>query len=385
MRKRIWEIEEMFYCPIAGICLSLSEQRKFIKRYGGKVKGAQDYVVHVTMINLLKKESAPAKRFERLLNRKYRQEIAQWEGMETGEWFEIFDQCLTPDTAGALLWFSALYLNLSEVQQVDVYGAIHMLMHAQLFQQAELQNQLTRAKAQHARVQEKYRALQTQRRHERQSFRQLERRHGLQQQEIQALHNEIDMLKQAAPPEKLQAECENLRHKFRRTEEKLYRRTKKVEALKAEKDQLSEQIAEHQLLAENMRAELAALLNQFTQSAAHAEHCPNFALCNRRILIVGGMTRLRAFYEELVLKMGGQFDYHDGYQCQGIDALSHLVERSDAVICPVDVNSHSACLHVKKCCKELNKPYYMLRNSSLSTIHRTLSEVARTPENRAVA
>ena len=375
----------MFYCPIAGVCLSLSEQRQFIKRYGGKVKGVQDYVVHVTMINLLKKESAPAKRFEKLLDRKYRQEIAQWEGMESEEWLELFHQCLTPVTAGALLWFSALYLDLSECQRVDVYGAIHMLMHAQLLQQAELQNQLTRAKAQHARVQEKYRALQTQRRHERQSFRQLERRHALRQKEIQALQDEVRMLKQAAPPEELWVECEGLRQKLRRTEEKLYGRTEKIEELKAERNRLSQQIAEHQLLAENMRAELATMLNQFTESAAQAERCPNFALCNRRILIVGGMTKLRSFYEQLVLKMGGQFDYHDGYQYQGVDSLSHLVERSDVVICPVDVNSHSACLHVKKCCKELNKPYYMLRNSSLSAIHRTLSEVARITESRALA
>jgi hypothetical protein len=89
-----------------------------------------------------------------------------------------------------------------------------------------------------------------------------------------------------------------------------------------------------------------------------------------------GMTKLRLFYGQLVTKMGGQFEYHDGYKYNGPETLSRLVDRSDVVICPVDVNSHSACLHVKKWCKKLNKPYYMLRSSSISTIHQTLTEVA---------
>jgi hypothetical protein len=374
--RRIWEISEMFYCPIAGICLSLSEQRQFLRRYGGKVKGVQEYAVHVTLIDVLKRETDPARRFERLLNRKYRREIAEWDGIAPEDWLEFFYQHLTPATAGALVWFSALYLDLTEHQEVDVYGTVHMLMHTQFLQQAELLNQLTRAKALRKGMQKKYQALQTQRRHERQAFRQLEGSHALQEKNVQDLHAEICRLRQAAPPEELQNAYGDLRRKLDRTEEKLQTRTAMIDELKAEREQLRQQIAEHQEFGENVHAELTTILDQLTQPASQTAHCPNFALCNRRILIVGGMTKLRAFYEQLVVKMGGQFEYHDGYTCNGHKPLTSLVDRSDVVICPVDVNSHSACLHVKKCCKELNKPYYMLRSSSISTLHQTLTEVA---------
>lgn len=385
MQKRIWEIAEIFYCPIVGICLSIKEQRQYLKRCGVNARGAQDYAVHVTLIDMLKKESAPAKRFEKLLNRKYRKEITAWQYVTPEEWMPFFDRHLCPATAGALLWFLAIYLNLSERQQVEVYGALHMFMHAQFFKQAALLNQLAQKTDMYKQIKEKYHALQIQFRQERHSFQELERRHALQQKEIYALQAEVLKLKQAAPVETVQAECDLLRQKLQSSEEKLRTRTVAVENLKIEKSQIKQQLDEYQTVVEDMQGELVKILDQFTRATSQTEHCPNAALCNRRILIVGGITKLRAFYEQLVIKMGGQFEYHDGYKYNGAETLSHLVGRSDVVICPVNVNSHSACLHVKKCCKELNKPYYMLRSSSLSAIHSTLAEVARIGEGKALA
>lgn len=385
MQKRIWEIAEIFYCPIVGTCLSLKEQRQFLRRCGVKAKGAQDYAVHVTLIDMLKQESAPAKRFEKLLNRKYRKEIAEWQDFPSEKWLSFFARHLQPATAGALLWFSAIYQELSERQYVDIYGRIHILTHAQFLQQAALLKQLTRAKDDRKHFQEKYHALQTRYRHDRRAFQELEHRHLLQQKKFEVLQVEHDQVKQTSSLEEWRVECEVLQQKLQRTEEKLYTRTLAVDELKAERDYLKQQIDDHQLFIEDMQEELAKMLDQFKQAASQADQCPNYALCNRRILLVGGITKLRAFYEQLVTRMGGQFEYHDGYKYTGTDALSHLVDRSDVVICPVDVNSHSACLHVKKYCKEQNKPYYMLRSSSLSALHNTLTEVARIGECEALA
>lgn len=265
---------------------------------------------------------------------------------------------------------------------MEVYGALHMLMHAQFFQQAALLNQLAQKTDRYKQIREKYHVLQIHSQQEQRSFQELARRNAEQHKEIHALQAEVLKLKHAAPIEKVQAEHDALRQKFQVTEEKLRTRTVAVENLKHEKAQIMQQLDEYHIVVEDMQSELMKILNQFTQAASQTEHCPNVALCNRRILIVGGITKLRAFYEQLVIKMGGQFEYHDGYKYNGTETLSHLVNRSDVVICPVNVNSHSACLHVKKCCKELNKPYYMLRSSSLSAIHSTLTEVARVAEAR---
>lgn len=376
MRKRIWEIAEMFYCPIAGICLTIPEQKQLLKRCGVKVKGSQNYAIHGMLIEEAKKESIIAKRLENMLNHKYRREIAEWQTFSPEEWLPFFNNTLTPVTAGALLWFSVIYLDIPARKQVDIYGRIHMLLHEQFLQQSALLKQLERVEKKHKTLQEKYRTLQTQLRHKRNMLRELERCHTLRQQECDALRTENLKLKQTEQVAGLQAECEALRQKLYRTEEKLQTRTVAVEELRTKESQLKRQLAEHRMFVKEMQDEFTRILEHFKQAASPVGHCPNYALCNRRILIVGGITKLRAFYEQLVTKMGGQFEYHDGDKCDGSDALSHLVSRSDVVLCPVDVNSHSACLSVKKFCKKLNKPYYMLHSSSISTIHKTLTEVA---------
>jgi hypothetical protein len=106
------------------------------------------------------------------------------------------------------------------------------------------------------------------------------------------------------------------------------------------------------------------------------ETCPNRDLCARRVLLVGGITKLCAFYRDLVEKMGGEFGYHDGRASGGERALENLIGWADVVLCPVDVNSHRACLSVKKTCKKWEKPYYMLPSSSVSSISRALADVA---------
>jgi dethiobiotin synthetase len=58
-----------------------------------------------------------------------------------------------------------------------------------------------------------------------------------------------------------------------------------------------------------------------------------------------------------------------------------MVKRAEAVICPINCNSHRACLCVKKLCKELNKPCVLMRNSGLGSLKRTLLELPALMDN----
>jgi hypothetical protein len=59
-------------------------------------------------------------------------------------------------------------------------------------------------------------------------------------------------------------------------------------------------------------------------------------------------------------------------------ALSKMsnVFKTDIVICPVNVDSHAACLQVKKVCKKTETDLYMLRKASISPNYNTLKEIA---------
>ena len=377
MQKKIWEIHTLFHCPIVGVCLTMSDQRQILRKSGFKTKHMQEHDIHVTLIEHARKETTVAKRLEKVLNRQYRQEIAQWEGLTAEIWPSLFDAHFNAQTAGALLWFTAAYVELSQEQIYSIYGKMHMLLYSQFQAQQSLLRRCDRLETKHDDVNKKCHDMRRQLRGEQKLRQTLESQQTRKEKQIQTLLTENEMLKQRPEFEELQVQNNLLEERLQRIEGKLQTRTVAVNELKEERNQLKQQIHEQQSLLQGMEHELKKIFDQFRCAESQAAlHCPNYALCERRILIVGGMTKLRAFYETLVTQMGGEFEYHDGYKYDGDEALSHLVDRSDVVLCPVDVNSHSACLNVKKFCKKMNKPYYMLHSSSISTIHNTLREVA---------
>lgn len=89
---------------------------------------------------------------------------------------------------------------------------------------------------------------------------------------------------------------------------------------------------------------------------------------SKRILIVGGLTKLKAMYRKIVESNGGIFDYHSGRIRSGKNNLEARVKRSDLVICPVNHNSHTACLKVKQFCNKHSKDMHMIPGSSLTAI-----------------
>ncbi|RLG28378.1 hypothetical protein DRN98_09665, partial [Methanosarcinales archaeon] len=124
----------------------------------------------------------------------------------------------------------------------------------------------------------------------------------------------------------------------------------------------------------HLRMEMERNITQISALDQCDESCPSFDLCKKRILIVGGITRMEALYRRLIEENGGSFDYHDGYTNRGVKNLENQVRRADMVLCPTNCNSHTACLVVKKLGKKFSTPVQMLSNSSLNAISQMLLE-----------
>ncbi len=104
-------------------------------------------------------------------------------------------------------------------------------------------------------------------------------------------------------------------------------------------------------------------------------NCP-CAQCPKRVLIVGGIERMEPLYRQLIEDHGHIFEYHAGHLRKGGNKLENCVQRADMILCPVNCNSHSACLQVKQLCKKHNKSLQIMKNFSLSAIGRTIGEHA---------
>ena len=103
--------------------------------------------------------------------------------------------------------------------------------------------------------------------------------------------------------------------------------------------------------------------------------CPSYDLCKKRVLIVGGIERMEKSYRRLIEERGGVFEYHAGHMKSGGKGLENSVQRADLVLCPVNCNSHGACLKVKNLGKKFKKPVHMLSNFSLSAVARTMEQL----------
>ncbi|MBU4572333.1 MAG: DUF2325 domain-containing protein [Desulfomicrobium sp.] len=111
------------------------------------------------------------------------------------------------------------------------------------------------------------------------------------------------------------------------------------------------------------------------QSGDCDPQCPSYDLCKKRVLIVGGIERMEKAYRKLVEDRGGIFEYHAGHMKSGGKGLENSVQRADFVLCPVNCNSHGACLKVKSLGKKFKKPVHMLSNFSLSAVARTMEQL----------
>ena len=96
--------------------------------------------------------------------------------------------------------------------------------------------------------------------------------------------------------------------------------------------------------------------------------------------MIGGFTRMKPFYRQLIEGSGGVFEYHDGYMKKGVRSLKSRFRRADIVLCAISCNSHAACSTVKKLGKKHKKSVHMLDRFSLSAV----SHVIRTEGNEGL-
>ena len=81
-RKRVWEIDKYHKCPLIGICLTVGESRKLVKKAGFPAKKMSAYELHHTVMTHLDKENRVSGKVDKYLAYKFRNEWPSLEGDE---------------------------------------------------------------------------------------------------------------------------------------------------------------------------------------------------------------------------------------------------------------------------------------------------------------
>ncbi len=373
MSRRIWEINEKYLCPVTGFCLSISDQIQIIRKYCPKHKRRSAFRrMHDFMISNISIESPLSKHVQKLLDKKYSSKIQEWSEISDEKWASQADSFLNVDDFDAFIWVSATCKNLKDNEIERIMGRIHMYTHYMFFEFQDAKTQVQNTEIQYGTLSNKYKNIRA--RHK-----ELESNLATLKSENTQLLNQNTQLKREIERVKSDNNSDvNFIEKIKTLEKQINLKESAIINLKTINKQLNKKVSSQSFLLNEMEHEFEIILNNIKAQATRCNDCDKIDLCQQRVLIVGGITKMEAYYRKLVTELGGQFQYHDGYCKSGEVVLSNLVKQSDIVICPVDVNSHAACLQVKKTCKESGKEFHMLRKSSVSTIYNTLINVART-------
>ena len=375
-RKPIWEMDRCLCCPVIGTCLGLSDQKKILKKTHVSLDGMSDFNIHALLAQSVGSESPLSRRVQRYLDNKYRRQVTDYGTCPEAEFLSLWREGLQSGDIRGLLWVAATNPNLSKQVANEIFADVHMLMHCQgCLVRQELQ-QVKRLRAENQKLTGKLREARKRARESAQALRVSEKAQAELERTARALEAENETLKRDGQSQRLRKENEALRTQLEKMQRQLYAQAATLERVKAENDHLAAELASQGEINQFMRAEMERLLQEMLRDEAECETCPNRDLCARRVLLIGGITKLCAFYRDMVEEMGGEFGHHDGRSSGGERALENLIGWADVVLCPVDVNSHRACLSVKKICKKWDKPYYMLTSSSVSSISRALVDVA---------
>ena len=383
---RAWMIHDHFKCPVVGTCLGLNEQKKILKKAGYSSKNCSAHKIHGILVQSLSDKGRLSERIDTLLNRKFKQEIDEFSGLERPLFLDAWKRHFKKGEIAGLFWVAATRPDIPEEDIEQIFGDIHMQMHLDAANDRKLRQELCHQQEQIQKLDQRVTESSKIKRALKKENEKLERelaasysRYVLLEGDKKKLESKLlERLRQGSVVN-LEAENEELRHVVARSGEESGKYRQRVKVLEAQNRKLMSRLERRREMDLQLREEMKRTITELSALKDCDETCPSFDLCKKRILVVGGITKLESRYRQLIEENGGVFEYHDGYMKGGPAGLENKVRRAEVVLCPVNCNSHTACSMVKRLGKKHKKPIHMLAGSSLSAVFQALSEYNEGP------
>lgn len=396
----IWAIPDFLKCPVAGAMLTVEKHRSILKKCGYDVKSMKPYEYHQKIMLKLGDENNVSQKVNNFIRNQSAGKMTRIAGMTEQEIRNLWSEHLVTGDVGPLFYAIVAHKKTSPELLADIAGELHMQAHANMTEIFTIRRQMElmteRLDREKQKLAEKSRALKEMskaRKTDAAAIRHLEARNRELTARVQTLQpdpaararNNAEKIRFGETIQALTAE----RDQESKAHQALMRRHKALQIeMFSTRSELELVKKEFQSLVSGWRpcstplcgnpAEDAAQATCSTETCTKApcprDNCNRYRLCAKRIFLVGGITKMRAFYKEVVENAGGEFHYHDGCMKNASDNIEAKVKRCDLVLCPVNCNSHNACRKVKQLCSRHNKPLKILSSSSLSAVSQALLE-----------
>ncbi len=352
---------EQFLCPIIGTCLTLKELKKIAIRFGYKEE-LTPYVLHTSMIQACINLPFVSKYVQKYLSEKYWPIMRRIDRVEGEDLSHAWQEALNDGEIAGAFWAIMTRADAPSSVTTQVFGDVHMMSHLQgaerrveAKEMAGLRDDVSRLKEEKDRLFMEINKVRAERDQAKKDKSQMEYEVTKLKGEVRLMKEHLTYLEEDQELQRLKEENSQLRARLINEEDIRKRLERRLD------------IIQKKLRSPVPVEDFPERLPQFTQEERKID------FCKRRILYVGGMDRLEHHYRDLVEKeFNGIFEHHNGDWSNGNSRLEEMIGRAELVLCPVNCNSHNACLCVKKLCKELNKPFIMLRSSGIGSLKRAI-------------
>ena len=377
---KFWEMDSCFKCPVVGLCLTSSEQEKILRKAGVRLKSRNEFEMHEILVTSAETDNRLSRKVDHFLSLKFGAEVFPLRLMKEEAFMERFKNDFNAGEYSMTFWTAATRPCMSERLKREIFGMIHMSMHANVEAHACDRRLVKHLEEEMERQTQRVRTINIARKHLEKEREHLTKLLETDKAELAGLRRENELLYKKIEILQTRKGVSDIEAENRRLKDEISEKAIQIEirdrALNDQKKICADLLADLESQRrenEQFKQEIQNTLHDFLDIDRCNIACPAFDLCQKRILIVGGIIRMEALYRRLIEEAGGVFEYHDGYMQGGTKQLENSMKRADIVLCPVNCNSHNACSLVKNLGKKYNTPVHMLANFSLSAVTQALA------------
>ena len=370
-RSRLTDLNPHLHCSVIGTCLSTAELRKLMATHV-LVGELSDLDVHHEAVKLAAQGGAVAKSLHKLLDHRHEAVVRRFarvhgEKALTSLWETAWQQGEVP---GAY-WSVLTHRDTTAALRQRVFGEVHMLSHlVGAANRADIRR-LPAIEGENVELRER---AERQQLRSQEAFEEKDRAIAMLRQKLavaearRATADGTSASSSAGPAgfDELAAAASLVAlHTQRRERAEQAAGTAASEAgrLQAELDHLGRHA--YALSRELEAAE--AQLRDAGESPDAAESLLERQLRNRHVFYVGGRPSSTPAIRDLVLRLGGEFQHHDGGLEDRKGLLGPGVAWAHLVVIPVDCVDHDSATNLKRLCARHEVDFVPLRSASVAS------------------
>lgn len=380
-RRKLWELEEKYHCPVVGTCLSIEEIKKIARKNGFAGHAFDEYRLHVEAVSVSCARNPASEAMQRLLDRKFNPAITRFERARAdAEVLALWRESLERGEVAGPMWATLSHKAASPATRHKVYADVHMLSHQVGAGQAADLRRREWLERERGQLLADVAGLREGQRRQAESLRELELAHTAALEQNAHLAPLLQRVRELESGQAMVAIGQRLMlaevqaGRARELENRVRALEERVAVLRADKARLAREL-------EEVSGERDALERLCLVEAPVADCVGDCSACaeplrGRCVLCVGGRAPLLPQYRQLAERLGVRLLHHDGGREEALSRLPDLLAASDAVICPTDCVGHLAYYQLKKHCKQTGKPCLLPKSSGVASFAAALTRLA---------